>query len=60
MNPTWNGYSTARWEGDALVVLTKGFRDELWLDAAGNPLTESGTTDRDGSAGPTTGRWKSM
>ncbi len=43
MNPTWNGYSTARWEGDELVVLTKGFREELWLDAFGNPLTETGT-----------------
>jgi hypothetical protein len=39
-NPTWNGYSTAKWEGDTLVVETIGFRDDLWLDAAGNPLTE--------------------
>jgi hypothetical protein len=40
--PTWNGYSTARWEGDTLVVETSGFRDDLWLDAAGNPLGEEG------------------
>jgi hypothetical protein len=39
-NPTWNGYSTAKWDGDTLVVDTIGFRDDLWLDAAGNPLTE--------------------
>ncbi len=39
-NPTWNGYSTAKWDGDTLVVETNGFRDDLWLDAAGNPLTE--------------------
>ena len=39
-NPTWNGYSTAKWDGDTLVVETIGFRDDLWLDAAGNPLTE--------------------
>jgi len=39
-NPTWNGYSTAHWEGDTLVVETSGFRDDLWLDAMGNPLTE--------------------
>jgi len=41
-NPTWNGYSTARWEGDTLVVQTTGFRDDLWLDAFGNPLTNAG------------------
>ncbi len=39
-NPTWNGYSTASWEGDTLVVHTIGFRDDLWLDSDGNPLTE--------------------
>jgi hypothetical protein len=41
-NPTWNGYSTAKWEGDTLVVETIGFRDDLWLDANGNPLTNAG------------------
>jgi len=41
-NPTWNGYSTGHWDGDTLVVETAGFRDDLWLDANGNPLTESG------------------
>jgi len=41
-NPTWNGYSTAKWDGDTLVVETNGFRDDLWLDAAGNPLTNEG------------------
>ena len=39
--PTWNGYSTARWEGDTLVVSSIGFRDDQWLDAAGSPLTNS-------------------
>jgi hypothetical protein len=38
--PTWNGYSVAKWEGDALVVHTIGFRDDLWLDSYGNPLME--------------------
>jgi hypothetical protein len=37
--PTWNGYSTARWEGDTLVVESNGYRDELWLDLMGHPLT---------------------
>ncbi|MBI4520351.1 MAG: hypothetical protein HY701_05915 [Gemmatimonadetes bacterium] len=41
-NPTWNGYSIAEWDGDTLVVQTIGFRDDLWLDAFGNPLTEAG------------------
>jgi len=39
--PSWNGYSTGHWEGDALVVETNGLRD-MWLDlAAGNPITEA-------------------
>jgi hypothetical protein len=38
--PAWNGYSTGRWEGDALVVETRGFRDGIWLDAKGSPVTE--------------------
>ena len=41
-NPTWNGYSTGKWDGDTLVVETIGFRDDLWLDANGNPLTNAG------------------
>ncbi len=40
-NPTWNGYSTAKWDGDALVVQTNGLRDGTWLDFIGNPLTDS-------------------
>jgi hypothetical protein len=40
-NPTWNGYSTGKWEGDTLVIQTIGFRDDLWLDANGNPLTSA-------------------
>lgn len=41
-NPTWNGYSTGRWDGDTLVIETTGFKDGLWLDANGDPLTEDG------------------
>jgi hypothetical protein len=40
-NPSFNGYSTANWNGDTLVVETTGFRDDIWLDAAGNPLTNA-------------------
>ena len=40
-NPTWNGYSIGRWEGDTLVVESSGFRDDQSLDAAGSPLTNA-------------------
>ena len=40
-NPTWNGYSTGKWDDDTLVVETIGFKDDLWLDAAGNPLSNT-------------------
>ena len=39
-NPSWVGYSSGKWEGDTLVVQTTGFRDGLWLDANGSPLTD--------------------
>jgi len=31
----------AKWEGDTLVVHTTGFKDDLWEDAFGNPLTST-------------------
>lgn len=40
-NPSWNGYSSGHWEGDTLIVQTAGFRDHIWLDAAGNPMTDA-------------------
>jgi hypothetical protein len=39
--PSWVGYSTAKWEGDTLVVETSGFRDGIWLDTAGDPITDA-------------------
>jgi hypothetical protein len=41
-NPAWNGYSSGKWEGDTLVVETIGFRDDLWADYNGSPLTSAG------------------
>ena len=41
--PGWNGYSTARWEGDTLVVQTAGFRDNLWIDMGGSPMSDAAT-----------------
>jgi hypothetical protein len=40
--PWWYGYSIGRWEGDELVVETTGFRDDVWLDVNGSPLTSTG------------------
>jgi hypothetical protein len=42
-NPTWNGYSTARWDGDTLVVTTAGFRDDTWIDTGGSPMSDVAT-----------------
>jgi hypothetical protein len=41
MNPTWNGYSVGRWDGDTLVVETRGFRDNLWIDMQGSPMSDA-------------------
>jgi hypothetical protein len=40
-NPSWQGYSSARWEGDALVIDSLGFRDDLWIDWDGSAITEA-------------------
>jgi hypothetical protein len=40
MNPTWNGYSVGHWEGDSLVVESRGFRDDLWADTWGSPMSD--------------------
>ena len=40
-NPTPNGYSVGKWEGDVLVVETNGLRDGTWLDRHGSPMTDA-------------------
>jgi hypothetical protein len=40
--PWWYGYSIGHWDGDTLVVETNGFRDDVWLDVEGSPLTNTG------------------
>ncbi len=40
-NPSWNGYSSAHWQDDALVVETNGLRDGMWIDREGSPLTDA-------------------
>ncbi len=42
LQPWWYGYSVGKWEGDTLVVTTIGFRDDVWLDVNGSPLTGTG------------------
>lgn len=42
-NPSWGGYSTGTWDKDTLVVQTIGFRDGLWADFDGSPLTDAAT-----------------
>ncbi len=39
-NPTWLGYSKGHWDGDILVVDTRGFNDRSWLDGLGHPHSE--------------------
>ena len=36
--PSWQGYSSAKWEGDTLVINSIGFRDDLWIDWNGSMI----------------------
>jgi hypothetical protein len=40
-NPTWMGYSVGHWEGDTLVVESRGFNGKAWLSGRGNPTTDA-------------------
>jgi len=45
--PTWFGYSVGKWDGDSLVVDTRGFNDQTWLDDMGHPHSDAmRTTER--------------
>jgi hypothetical protein len=39
--PAWQGYSSAKWSGDTLVIDTIGLRDDTWIDWNGSVLTEA-------------------
>ncbi len=39
--PAWQGYSSAKWSGDTLVIDTIGLRDDTWIDWHGSVLTEA-------------------
>jgi hypothetical protein len=40
-NPAWLGYSIGKWDGDAFVVETTGFNDNVWIDNFGKPATSA-------------------
>ena len=39
--PWWYGYSIGTWDGDTLIVETRGLRDDGWLDVLGSPFTDA-------------------
>ena len=39
--PELQGYSSAKWNGDTLVIDTVGVRDDTWIDWNGSVLTEA-------------------
>jgi hypothetical protein len=40
LNPTYLGYSIGRWDADTLVVESRGFNENSWLDYFGHPHTD--------------------
>ncbi len=40
IEPTNYGYSIGHWDGDTLVVETRGLNEKFWLDTRGTPHTE--------------------
>ena len=40
-NPSLQGYSSAKWSGDTLVIDTIGVADDTWIDWNGSVLTEA-------------------
>lgn len=42
INPSWLGYSVGRWDNDAFIVDTSGFKDGGWLDTKkGRPHSDA-------------------
>lgn len=40
-DPSFMGYWTAHWDGDTLVAEGNGFKDSIWLDDNGHPITDA-------------------
>jgi hypothetical protein len=52
--PWYNGHGFGRWEGDTLVIQTRGFNDRTFMDATGLPHTDQLlTTERIRRLSPT-------
>jgi hypothetical protein len=41
VEPTWLGYSIAKWDGDTLVAETVGLGEQTWLDTSGHPHSDA-------------------
>jgi hypothetical protein len=44
-DPRWYGWAVGRWEGDTLVINSKGYNPKNWLDNEGHPQSESMTLE---------------
>ncbi len=45
VEPTWNGTSIGRWDGNVFIVDSIGFDDRTWLDKFGYPREKRGGQD---------------
>jgi len=52
---SWMGWSNGKWDGDTLVIETKGFNDLSWFDRAGNHHSDALTVTERYSVMPGTG-----
>ena len=44
-DPRWFGWAAGKWEGDTLVIQSKGYNPKNWLDNVGHPQSESMTLE---------------
>jgi hypothetical protein len=44
-DPRWYGWAVGHWEGDTLVINSKGYNPKNWIDNEGHPQSESMTLE---------------
>src|SRR3989440_6654615 len=44
-DPRWYGWAAGKWEGDTLVITSKGYNPKNWLDNFGHPQSENMTME---------------